>query len=78
MTEIFVSEFGFVIPYPKASELCIEIVSPSNSKIEMQSGANEVCVASGLNEIQIYSCLGQKEKSDIANTSISGFVRRSE
>jgi Uma2 family endonuclease len=35
LPEGFVSEFGFVTPYPKAPEICIEIVSPSNSKIEI-------------------------------------------
>ena len=37
LSEEFVCEFGFVTPYPKAPELCVEIVSPLNSKIEIQS-----------------------------------------
>lgn len=32
---IFIAEFGYATPYPKAPELCVEIVSPSNSKQEI-------------------------------------------
>lgn len=31
----FIAEFGYATPYPKAPELCVEIVSPSNSKQEI-------------------------------------------
>ncbi len=55
----FVLEFGFITPYPKAPELCVEIVSPSNSKVEIQQkvdlylakGASEVWVVYDLNDI---------------------------
>ncbi len=75
LSEEFVNEFGFVTPYPKAPELCIEIVSPSNSKLEIQNkvdlylakGAIEVWVAYDLNNILIYSCMGLIEQSKIAN-----------
>lgn len=32
----FIEEFGFESPYPKAPEICVEIVSPPNSKSEIQ------------------------------------------
>ena len=82
LSAAFVAEFEFVTPYPKAPELCIEIVSPSNSKIEIQSkvdlylakGAQEVWVVYDLHKIQIFSYLGQIEKSTIANSSISSLI----
>lgn len=57
--------------YPKAPEICIEIVSPSNSKIEIQGkvdlylarGAQEVWVAYGLEHIHVYTCIGLIEQS---------------
>lgn len=66
LSEDFVSEFGFITPYPKAPEICIEIVSPSNSKIEIQEkvdlylarGAVEVWVAYSLEDINIFNCTG--------------------
>ena len=62
----FIADYGFVTPYPKAPELCIEIVSPSNSKLEIEEkvelylakGAQEVWVAYSLDNIHIYSCTG--------------------
>lgn len=73
LSEAFVNEFGFVTPYPKAPELCIEIVSPSNSKVEIQDkvdlylakGANEVWVVYGLDDIQVFSHMGRIDKSSI-------------
>jgi len=65
LSEVFVSEFGFVTPYPKAPEICIEIVSPSNSKVEIQDkvdlylakGAQEVWIAYALDDIHVYTCI---------------------
>jgi Uma2 family endonuclease len=67
----FVSDFGFVTPYPKAPEICIEIVSPSNSKIEIQDkielylakGAQEVWIAYALDDIHVYTCIGIIDES---------------
>ncbi len=75
LSEEFVNEFGFVTPYPKAPELCIEIVSPSNSKTEIQSkvdlylakGAIEVWVAYDLNRIHKFSCMGCIEQSSLVS-----------
>ena len=72
LSEVFVSEFGFVTPYPKAPEICIEIVSPSNSKVEIQDkvdlylakGAQEVWVAYALDDIHVYTCMGVIDQSN--------------
>ena len=73
LSESFVSDFGFVTPYPKAPEICIEIVSVSNSKIEIQEkvdlylakGAQEVWVAYALDDVYVYTHVGVVEKSKI-------------
>ncbi|MFW5444400.1 MAG: Uma2 family endonuclease [Methylococcaceae bacterium] len=73
LSDVFVSKFGFVTPYPKAPEICIEIVSPSNSKTEIQEkvelylakGAQEVWIAYALDDIHVYTCMGRVEKSNI-------------
>jgi len=72
LSELFVSEFGFVTPYPKAPEICIEIVSPSNSKIEIQEkidlylakGAQEVWIAYSLDDVNIHTCVGIIDQSN--------------
>ena len=73
LSEAFVHEFGIVTPFPKAPELCIEIVSPSNSKIEIQTkidlylarGADEVWVVYALDDIHMFSHMGRIEKSQV-------------
>ena len=69
----FVLEFGFITPYPKAPELCVEIVSPSNSKVEIQQkvdlylakGASEVWVVYDLNDTHVFTHMGYIEKSKL-------------
>ena len=59
----FVDRFGFVTPYPQAPELCIEIMSPSNSMQDMQekirlylaSGAVEVWLVYTLERIECFN-----------------------
>lgn len=46
----FIAELGYATPYPKAPELCIEIVSPSNSKQEI-SEKLELYLATGAQEV---------------------------
>ena len=73
LSKDFVLEFDFITPYPKAPELCIEIVSPSNSKIEIQQkvdlylakGASEVWVVYGLNDMHVFTHMGYSEKSKL-------------
>ena len=58
----FVAKYGFATPYPAAPELCIEILSPSNTWVEMRdkvtcylnAGAQEVWLVHNLERIDIY------------------------
>lgn len=63
----FIAEFGYTTPYPKAPELCVEIVSPSNSKQEIEhkvnlylaKGAQEVWVVYEDQRMDIFTHIGQ-------------------
>ena len=67
----FIAEFGYATPYVKAPELCIEIVSPSNSKQEMEQktdlylarGAQEVWIVYEGTQIDIFTHRGQQTDS---------------
>ena len=69
----FIAEFGDATPYPKAPELCVEIVSPSNSKREIEhkvelylaKGALEVWVVDSKKQITFYTHAGQIPKSKL-------------
>lgn len=62
----FMREFGTVTPYPKAPELCIEILSPSNTDTEMSEkrelyfarGAQEVWICNEQGELAFFDCTG--------------------
>ncbi len=68
----FITEFGETTPYPKAPEICIEIVSPSNTKEEIKhkvelylaKGAMEVWVVNQKKEITIFTHTGEIKKSN--------------
>ena len=70
-SQAFITEFGYATPYTKAPELCIEIVSPSNSKQEMDlktdlylaKGAQEVWIVYENTKIEIFTNTGQQDKS---------------
>jgi len=67
----FIAKHGFETPYKFAPEICVEIVSPSNSKPEMEEkislylaqGAKEVWLCNEKGEISYYSHTGRLEKS---------------
>ena len=59
----FLSEFGYTTPYPKAPELCVEIVSPSNSKEEI-TGKVELYLAKGAQEVWV---VYENQRLDIFN-----------
>ncbi len=69
----FIQQHGFKTPYQKAPELCVEIVSPSNSKAEIEEkvnlylakGALEVWVVSEAARIEFYSHTGLVKKSSL-------------
>lgn len=67
----FIESFGFQTPYPQAPEICVEIVSPSSSKGEIEEkvnlylakGAKEVWVCGEDGQIMYFSHTGQNDKS---------------
>ncbi|MGI8883051.1 MAG: Uma2 family endonuclease [Pyrinomonadaceae bacterium] len=71
--EFFV-EFGEMTPYPKAPEICVEIVSPGNSKAEikdkirlyLEKGAQEVWIVDEYAKTDFYTHTGSIKKSKLA------------
>ena len=69
----FIVEFGERTPYPKAPEICVEIISPSNSKEEidnkirlyLEKGAVEVWVVNENGHTSFYSHIGSIDKSKL-------------
>jgi len=69
----FIQEFGFRTPYPQAPEICVEIVSPSNSKASIEfkvelylaKGALEVWVVNQAKHVRYYSHSGELKKSKL-------------
>lgn len=67
----FIKQYGYETPYSHTPEICIEIVSPSNSKEEMtnkaqlylQAGAEEVWVIWENGIIDFYGKIGKLENS---------------
>ena len=70
-SKAFIKQYGYETPYSHAPELCIEIVSPSNSKEEMtnkvqlylQAGAEEVWIVWENGIVDYYSKTGKLELS---------------
>jgi len=62
LSDEFVEKYGFITPYNVAPEICVEIISPSNSKEEMDEkiklylnqGAKEVWLCNQEGEISYY------------------------
>jgi Uma2 family endonuclease len=67
----FIRQYGFATPYPHAPELCVEIVSPSNSRQEMaekitlylEAGAREVWIVCEDGSVEIHDAGGWRERS---------------
>ena len=67
----FMGKYGFNTPYMVSPEICIEIISPSNTKAEMQEkialylnqGAKEVWLCNQKGEISYFSKSGQMGQS---------------
>ncbi len=74
LSDAFVTQFGFETPYDHAPEICVEIISPSNSsvtikeKIELylERGAKEVWTCDLKGNVQFYGTEGGLERSVIA------------
>ncbi len=70
----FIAEWGTTTPFPRAPELCVEIVSPSNSREEMQiktalyleAGAQEVWIVYMDSHMEIFNVDGQVEHSEFS------------
>jgi Uma2 family endonuclease len=70
-SKAFIQQYGYETPYSHAPELCIEIVSPSNSKEEMtnkvqfylQAGAEEVWIVWESGIVDYYGKTGKIEQS---------------
>lgn len=67
----FINEFGEVTPFPKAPEICVEILSPGNTKGEielkirlyLEKGALEVWIVKENGDAEFYSHTGKIETS---------------
>jgi Uma2 family endonuclease len=63
----FLKQFGSLTPYPKAPELCIEVLSPFNSAAEMAEkrelyfarGAQEVWLCDEQGRLTFFDCTGR-------------------
>jgi Uma2 family endonuclease len=70
----FMTEFGQQTPFPKAPEICVEVISPRNSKQEIEhkvelylaKGALEVWVVNDEKEVAIYTHTGKLKTSKLA------------
>lgn len=70
-SKAFIKQHGYETPYSQAPEICIEIVSPSNSKEEMinkaqlylQAGAEEVWIIWENGIVDYYNKAGKLESS---------------
>lgn len=85
LSDEFIEKHGFKTPYTVAPEICVEVISPSNSNAEMQEkitlyleqGAIEVWLCDQQGEITYYSRTGKLEKSgEIAAFSMKRTVEK--
>lgn len=71
-SDLFIEKFGFETPYKRAPEICVEVVSPSNSQGEidekialyLSKGAHEVWIVSEDGNIKYYTYEGEIEGSE--------------
>jgi Uma2 family endonuclease len=70
-SKAFIKQYGYETPYSHAPEICIEVVSPSNSKEEMsnkaqlylQAGAEEVWIVWENGIVDYYGKTGKLKQS---------------
>lgn len=78
MSPAFIDQHGDTTPYPQAPELCVEILSSSNSATEMEDkirlylgyGAQEVWVVDKEGLVQIFGGEGCRVTSALAETEM--------
>lgn len=71
LSDEFIEKYGFKTPYNVAPEICVEVISPSNSKLQMEQkinlyfdqGAKEVWLCNQEGEITYFSRDGEIEVS---------------
>lgn len=69
----FIEEFGYETPYKKAPEICIEVLSPANSKAEidekirlyLEKGALEVWTVTNTRRIKFFTHTGEIKRSKL-------------
>lgn len=67
----FMAAYGEITPYTRAPEICVEVLSPSNSRVEVDeriraylaAGALEVWIVSAAGTIRYFGAAGEKPKS---------------
>jgi len=72
-SDAFVAEYGDMTPYPRAPEICVEIVSPSNSNDEIRhkvdlylaKGAAEVWVVDEDGKTRFFNVIGEMSESEM-------------
>jgi len=75
----FIAKYGYITPYNKAPEICVEIISPSNSKGEIDEkihlylakGAVEVWIVEETGQTRYFSHEGRIEHSSLVSSPIS-------
>ena len=75
-SDAFIAKYGFETPYRHAPEICVEVVSPSNSQEEithkvelyLAKGACEVWIVTLDQKITYYDPTGQVEKSSLVKS----------
>ena len=71
VSDEFINKFGYNTPYTRAPEICVEIISPSNSKGEIEEkiqlylakGALEVWTVEETGDIKYFSYEGELQNS---------------
>lgn len=73
MSDAFFARYAYSTPYPRAPELCVEVLSPSNSPEEIshkialyfEQGAQEVWTCSEFGTIEFFDSNGLQNQSQI-------------
>jgi len=74
----FFAEFSDKTPYPKAPEICVEVISPGNSQAEieekirlyLEKGALEVWIVSERHQINFFTHTGEIKFSKVAENFV--------
>jgi Uma2 family endonuclease len=75
-SEEFMAKYGYTTPYPAAPELCIEVMSPANSRRQMRAkmklyfakGARECWLVWQGGKVEMFNAAGRIEQSSFGVT----------